>query len=444
MRYAFTEEEREAIKQKIESCVEIVDECWEWKLFVSREGWGSIRYKCKDYAAHCLSYSVYHCATPEEMARLVVRHKCHSRSCVNPDHLEAGARPMKAATENVRYAFTEEARVKVQEYITVHKQIVGDCWEWKLCIDQNGYGRAKYMNRSYRAHCLSYVAFHGATPEQMKGKLVRHQCHNRKCVNPDHLEIGTPKDNAQDMRKAGRQSALCKPSVHLNDTIVREIILSRLSLSMLERVEKFGVKKGVIWSIDAGRTWTHVSREGVPPYDAKKRPKRPFEWNAETFSKAFDKIKKTCEYVHGPNKFTGTPCLLPLSGVYLNKGYLMVNILSKKISGALLACQYKEQRTRREGEVVRHLCGVGSCCNPEHLAFGTQKENCLDTIRMDSNPCVKLSLEKASQIREKHKNGMSIRALAKEYDVSRTNISNIVKRKTWIHDEESNKRLRVE
>jgi hypothetical protein len=71
-----------------------------------------------------------------------------------------------------------------------------DCWEWIGATYGNGYGqtRATWCPDAY-AHRTAYLLFKGDIPD---GKLIRHRCDNRGCVNPEHLEIGTKKENNHD------------------------------------------------------------------------------------------------------------------------------------------------------------------------------------------------------------------------------------------------------
>jgi len=74
------------------------------------------------------------------------------------------------------------------------------CWEWTSSIDSKGYGRLTVNYKSIRAHRLSML-LHGY---EIKNKCVLHHCDNRRCVNPEHLYLGTAQDNADDRVNRGR------------------------------------------------------------------------------------------------------------------------------------------------------------------------------------------------------------------------------------------------
>ena len=66
------------------------------------------------------------------------------------------------------------------------------CWEWQCALSKKGYGSCSTKTGSTTAHRLSYIFFRGRVPKKM---VIDHLCRNRKCVNPNHLEIVTNKEN---------------------------------------------------------------------------------------------------------------------------------------------------------------------------------------------------------------------------------------------------------
>ena len=68
-------------------------------------------------------------------------------------------------------------------------------------IDANGYCHVGVNGKSIYLHRYIYELNFGEIP---KGLVVRHKCDNRNCINSEHLEVGTYKDNTQDMIKRNR------------------------------------------------------------------------------------------------------------------------------------------------------------------------------------------------------------------------------------------------
>lgn len=131
------------------------------------------------------------------------------------------------------------------------------CWIWGA-LRLNGYGCLRFNGKRTLAHRVSWEIHNGPIPE---GLFVLHRCDNPACVRPDHLFLGTRKDNMQDMIKKGRRAPIrllgeWNPQSKLTEASVKQIRSS--NCSGIDLAKQFGVSQQLISEVKARLVWKHV------------------------------------------------------------------------------------------------------------------------------------------------------------------------------------------
>lgn len=102
------------------------------------------------------------------------------------------------------------------------------CWEFQGSRTAKGHGQIALGNGSRRligAHRAAWIVTYGEIPT---GLVVRHKCDNPPCINPAHLELGTPRQNVQDAIDRGqllatRARGMRHGNARLTDAQIAEI-----------------------------------------------------------------------------------------------------------------------------------------------------------------------------------------------------------------------------
>lgn len=140
-----------------------------------------------------------------------------------------------------------------------------ECWEWFPNVDKFGYGKFHIHDEegkriTVRVHRFSWFLKFGPIPD---GLCVCHKCDNRKCVNWNHLFLGTLADNNVDRMKKGRgvhgekqRSAKLKEK---DIPVIRKMISEGKNYGVIGKI--FGVSDESIGGIARGKYWKHVKQE---------------------------------------------------------------------------------------------------------------------------------------------------------------------------------------
>ena len=139
-----------------------------------------------------------------------------------------------------------------------------NCIEFKGYKSTAGYGRKRSDGKMRLAHRLAYCKAKNIDIKEIDGLVVMHTCDNPPCVNPEHLVLGTQKENMYDMIKKGRH----KPSkgessgtAKLTSDDVFKIREAVKFKSQREVAKMFGVGKTQVGNIVSRKRWAHLPEQ---------------------------------------------------------------------------------------------------------------------------------------------------------------------------------------
>lgn len=114
-----------------------------------------------------------------------------------------------------------------------------------------GYIQVRYDGIPDYAHRLVYEFNKGKVAT---GLVVRHSCHNKACIELEHLVVGTHADNVQDKVNANRQP---KGETHYRARLTKEAVaeIKNSTESYAELSRKYRISRGAIHNVKSGRTW---------------------------------------------------------------------------------------------------------------------------------------------------------------------------------------------
>lgn len=154
--------------------------------------------------------------------------------------------------------FTE---VEIERFKSKIEISESGCWHWTGAKFSNGYSMVcirRGKKKTFLAHRISWMMFNKQSIPD--GKVVRHKCDNKQCVNPDHLCLGTYQENNLDTVRRGRSNHVTGeqcPWAKLTDQQVIEILQS--DEKQVTLAKRYNVNQATISQIKNGNRRKSIS-----------------------------------------------------------------------------------------------------------------------------------------------------------------------------------------
>ncbi len=134
-----------------------------------------------------------------------------------------------------------------------------DCWEWTRGRSKAGYGQFGHEGEVCYAHIFSYRRHKGEIP---KGSEVCHTCDNPPCINPDHLFLGSHKENFEDASRKGRIARQVGELSGMAKLTEEQVLAIRKDPRPHRVIAKdYGISNRNVSGIKRRETWKHLEEE---------------------------------------------------------------------------------------------------------------------------------------------------------------------------------------
>lgn len=141
----------------------------------------------------------------DETSRKIIENKFHiylKENCYNIARKIYPTREELISEKVSKYCPNTEVITKRLNNYTKIQKINGfdECWESNWAKDTTGYGQICFKQRQCKHHILMYILHYG----DICGisSVIHHKCENKKCVNPEHLELCTHSENIRKHHKS--------------------------------------------------------------------------------------------------------------------------------------------------------------------------------------------------------------------------------------------------
>lgn len=344
---------------------------------------------------------------------------CSNTRCLEKSHLAFDKYPTK--------------KDEILPYLHKYAQQKGDCMLFtKVMPSPNEiYTRIQWRGKRQQLHRMVYYSEseYDNIEDLPKHLCIAHMCKELNCVNPKHFVMTTMKVNNKEHKQRDGTLLIGEKNHRASiDTETAKRIANSWAdkprLTRKERARKFGCTELVVQKIDAREAWHHIPHpNGNQPKTRRSTGAYKPYYTREERNRIKAGLRRSSDSIHGNildsacwlwrTKTKGRPRMM-----FLNFGRIAARYAAIVVVG-------KDEPHLH----ALHLCGDRQCVNPDHIRFGTDKQNAIDRFE-HGRDCSKLLKQDVFNIRTTEK-GTSVRILSKKYNVSVSTIYAVRNYKSW-------------